>query len=63
MRARAYEWAPRPSRWLGPLLVLLAIASAATIGLSIRGQARADEFERFAMLPANLTDVLNVECR
>jgi RNA polymerase sigma factor (sigma-70 family) len=61
--ARAYEWAPRPLRWLGPLLVLLAIASAATIGLSIRGQARADEFERFAMLPANLTDVLNVECR
>lgn len=61
--ARAFEHPRRLPRWLGPLAILLTTAVATALGVSFRAQARAAEFESFAALPSNLTDVLNVECR
>ena len=50
-------------RRLGPLLLLLAAGVAATLGVTWGHRARAAELAEYAVLPASLTDVLNVECR
>lgn len=54
--------ATRP-RWLWPLLLLLAMTLAASLGVQRQVRARALERDLFVSLPASLTDVLNVECR
>ncbi len=50
-------------RWLWALLILGGGTLAGTWSIASLAQARTDEMEEFAALPANLTDVLNVVCR